>query len=175
MLNNRKIARLSLGIILVLIFASVGVGQSRNDNWLQSASSLIIGESNRHDVENVFSITRVAQVNQFPDNEIIYYETKVGRLEATYSAGPCTGENGTGYRLERGILISLSFWPSKAMKIRKRDLHLEGYEIRPEDDNPNWNYFSVDSGKLFVYYRNSFLNGISFGLSSTQIRKLTCN
>jgi hypothetical protein len=148
-------------LFTVLFFTNNTVYASKTPKWWKKINQLTVLESNRTDLEKLFTPFVISYERKFKQHVEIQYDTKEGELFVGYSLGRCTSES-TKYDedVEKDTLVMIDFTPKKPVKIKDLKLDLSNFKAIKEYDTEN------------IYYRNLDL-GIEYGGSQNKLSNVS--
>ncbi|MEP6705669.1 MAG: hypothetical protein ABJB34_12755 [Acidobacteriota bacterium] len=145
---------------------------AKTENWFERLSHVTVAKSTRRDIERVFKNPRIEKTLGFEESKTVYYTSKLGRIEVSYSSGPCIGRY--GYNLPLDTVLSISFSPAVPLNASKLKLNLKGYEREKEDDTANWIYTNASLGRMYALFRDRELAEVSVGMSKADESVFAC-
>ena len=126
-------------IILVLIASTY----SQEPDWFTKVKQIKVLESTKQDVERVFNSPVVEQIR----GTTIDYKFDWGRLSVSYSKGKCSLEdNRRGYDFDKDIILGISLFLFKDVKISELNLDLKNFEKHKDSDTNALTYSNDELG-----------------------------
>jgi hypothetical protein len=157
--------------LLVIINLS-GFTYGKDENRFDQISKIKAGQSTKHEVERIFGLPVVVKVLKFSSNENVYYKTKEGSLEVSYTLGNCA-EGADKYNLEKGTILSLFFHAREPLKISALKLDLKPFKTYQESDTQNWYHSNAERGITYVSFKNKIFE-VELRLTKSQLEQYSC-
>lgn len=166
---------LCLVFLLTICFSSFG----KEPKWFVQMKRLKVASSTRTTVEESFKYKKILSSKNFAIkekdgwSEEVEYQTSDGIIEVTYSTGNCEeSKSPYGYDINKDILVSLIFYPSKPAKLTLFDV--KGYEVYRVEDVVGA-YIYNDSSKGFsIYVIDGKVEKAEIDLTTEQAKQLSC-
>lgn len=103
-------------------------------------------ESTSDDVERVFGNIKPRSSFANEKGSMASYDISEGRFYVCYSSGQCSSTWKEDYNVDKGKVVTISFYNSKLLKLSNFNLKIEDFTREKENDNPTLHYINKELG-----------------------------